>query len=41
MGRRNRAFLAYFRGIKCQIPILNVALTAGVKKNQKNANETP
>jgi len=35
MARSNWSFLAYFRGIKCQIPILNAAPTAGVKKNQK------
>ncbi len=35
MGRSNWAFLAHFRGIKCQILPLNAALTVGVKKNQK------
>ncbi len=35
MGRSNWAFLAHFRGIKCQILTLNAAPNAGVKKNQK------
>jgi len=35
MGRSNWAFLARFRGIKCQISTLNAAPNAGVKKNQK------
>jgi hypothetical protein len=35
MGRSNWAFLAHFRGIKCQILPLNAVPTAGVKKNQK------
>jgi len=37
MGRSNWAFLACFRGIKCQILTQNVAQTVGVKKNQKIA----
>ncbi len=35
MGRSNWAFLANFRGIKCQILTLNVAPNAGVKISQK------
>jgi len=35
MGRSNWAFLAHFRGIKCQIITLIAVPTVGVKINQK------
>jgi len=34
MGRSNWAFLAHFRGIKCQISTPNAVPTVGVRKNQ-------